>query len=321
MGQSSFADALLPPGFGRNEKLERISGLIDWPRLERLVGSARSGETGRPPYAAISMLKALLLQQMYDLSDPALEEALLDRVSFRRFCGFALDAATPDETTLCRFRNALKDAGLGEALFQEVLRQLEAAGFVLKTGTLIDATLVRCAVRPPPPGSTPRDQESRSPHDPDANWTREGKARRLFFGYKAHIGIDQGSGLIRSRALTGAKTYESEVADALVMGDERAVYADKAYEKHARRAALKARGARDRIQHRRTRSQKQLPHWQSVRNKLIGRIRGAIERTFSVLKRRYGFVRMRYLGLKANAFHLDLTAIAFNLRTIAAKSR
>jgi transposase, IS5 family len=188
---------------------------------------------------------------MYDLSDPALEEALLDRVSFRRFCGFALDAATPDETTLCRFRNALKDAGLGEALFQEVLRQLEAAGFVLKTGTLIDATLVRCAVRPPPPGSTPRDQESRSPHDPDANWTREGKARRLFFGYKAHIGIDQGSGLIRSRALTGAKTYESEVADALVMGDERAVYADKAYEKHARRAALKARGARDRIQHRR----------------------------------------------------------------------
>jgi len=97
MGQSSFADALLPPGFGRNEKLERISGLIDWPRLERLVGSARSGETGRPPYAAISMLKALLLQQMYDLSDPALEEALLDRVSFRRFCGFALDGATPDE--------------------------------------------------------------------------------------------------------------------------------------------------------------------------------------------------------------------------------
>jgi transposase, IS5 family len=106
MGQSSFVDALLPPGFGRNEKLERISGLIDWPRLERLVGSARSGETGRPPYAAKSMLKALLLQQMYDLSDPALEEALLDRVSFRRFCGFALDAATPDETTLCRFRNA-----------------------------------------------------------------------------------------------------------------------------------------------------------------------------------------------------------------------
>jgi transposase, IS5 family len=108
-GQSSFVDGLLAPGFGQNEKLERISGLIDWPRLERLVASARSGETGRPPYAAISMVKALLLQQMYDLSDPALEEALLERVSFRRFCGFALDGATPDETTLCRFRKPMRN--------------------------------------------------------------------------------------------------------------------------------------------------------------------------------------------------------------------
>lgn len=265
------------------------------------------------------MLKALLLQQWYGLSDPGLEEALLDRVSFRRFCGFALDAATPDETTLCRFRNALKEAGLGEAVFNEVLRQLEVAGFVLKTGTLIDATLVQCAVRPPPTGSTPRDQESRSPHDPDANWTRRGPQRRLFFGYKAHLGVDQGSGLIRSRILTPAKTYESEVADALIRGDERAVYADKAYEKRARREALKARGIKDRIQHRRTSAQRELPHWQAVRNKLIGRIRGAIERTFSVLKRRYGFARMRYRGLAANAAHLDLIITAFNLRTAAAK--
>jgi transposase, IS5 family len=318
--QPSFVDALLPVGFGRNAKLERISGLIDWSRIERLVSAVRPGETGRPPYAALSMLKALLLQQWYGLSDPGLEEALLDRVSFRRFCGFALDAATPDETTLCRFRNALKEAGLGQAVFQEVLGQLETAGFVLKAGTLIDATLVQCAVRPPPSGSTPRDRESRSPHDPDANWTRRGPHRRLFFGYKAHLGVDQGSGLIRSRVLTPAKTYESEVADALICGDERAVYADKAYEKRARRAALKAHGVKDRIQHRRTNVQKELPHWQTVRNKLIGRIRGAIERTFSVLKRRYGFSRMRYRGLAANACHLDLIIIAFNLRTAAANA-
>jgi len=89
--------------------------------------------------------------------------------------------------------------------------------------------------------------------------------------------------------LTPAKTYESEVADALILGDEWAVYADKAYEKRTRREALKARGVKDRIQHRRTRGQRELPHWQTVRNKLIGRIRSAVERTFSVLKRRYGF--------------------------------
>jgi IS5 family transposase len=96
-----------------------------------------------------------------------MEEALLDRVSFRRFCGFTLGASTPDETTLCRHRNALKAAGLGDHLFAETLRQLESAGFVLKQGTLIDAKLVESAVRSPPSGSTPREVESRSALDPD----------------------------------------------------------------------------------------------------------------------------------------------------------
>lgn len=318
MAQDSFIEALLPAGFGRNERLERISGLIDWGRLAVLIRKVRPGETGRPPYEPLTMFKALLLQQWYGLSDPGLEEALLDRVSFRRFCGFALDSQTPDETTLCRFRNALQQAGLGDALFQEVLRQLEAAGYVLRTGTLIDATLVQSSGRTPASGSTPREVESRSSHDPEANWTRQGPKRQLFFGYKAHIAIDQGSGLIRARKLTGAKTYESQVADDLVLGDEKAVYADKAYEKRARRQALKARGIKDRIQHRRNKHQKTLPRWQAVRNKLIGRVRQAIERTFSQLKGRYGFTRMRYAGITANAFHLDLISIAYNLRTAAA---
>jgi IS5 family transposase len=317
VGQDSFIDAFLPRSIGRNDHLERISGLIDWSRIAALVNEVRPGDTGRPPYAALSMFKALLLAQWYGLSDPGLEEALLDRVSFRRFCGLGLDQATPDETTLCRFRNALRRAGLGERLFQEVLAQLEKAGFVLKKGTLIDATLVRSSGRTPPSGSTPRDVESRSAHDPDANWTRHGKGRQLFFGYKAHLAVDQGSGLIRGRKLTGAKTYESEVADELVQGDEKAIYADKAYEKQARRQALKAAGIKDRIQHRRTRVQKTLGHWPTLRNKLIGRIRQAIERTFSQLKGRYGLRRARYSGMAANAFHLDLIAIAYNLRTAA----
>lgn len=318
MSQTSFVDAFLPAGFGRNARLERISGLIDWGPVARLVGQVRAGETGRPPYAPLSMFKALLLQQWHDLSDPGLEEALLDRVSFRRFCGFALDADTPDETTLCRFRNALKEAGLGEALFGEVLGQLEAAGFVLKRGTLIDATLVECASRRPADGSTPRGVESRSPREAGADWTRRGPARRTFFGYKAHLGVDQGSGLVRRRVLTGAKTYESEVAEALIAGDEKAVYADKAYEKRERREALKARGVKDRIQHRRNKHMKALSPWRVRRNKLIARVRCAIERTFAQLKRVYGLRRMRYAGLEACAFHLDVKLIAFNLRTAAA---
>ena len=315
--QASFVDALLPTGFGRNQRLERISGLLDWSPIAALVAPVRAGETGRPPYRALAMFRALLLQQWYGLSDPGLEEALLDRVSFRRFCGFALEEETPDETTICRFRNALKEAGLGEALFGEVARQLDAAGFMVKSGTLIDASLVESAVRRPPDGSTPRGEESRSPHDADANWTRHGDKRRLFFGYKLHVGVDRGSGLIRSRRLTPAKVYESEVADDLVLGDERAVYADKAYEKRARRQALKARGIKDRIQHRRSRMQPALPHWQAVRNTLIGRVRSGVERVFAELKRGYGLRRLRYRGLAANAFHIDLMAIAYNLRRAA----
>jgi IS5 family transposase len=122
MRQESFIDALLPAGFGRNERLERIDGLIDWEGVVRLIGKVRSGETGRPPYEPLAMFKALLLQQWYGLSDPGLEEALLDRVSFRRFCGLALDAATPDETTLCRFRDAGSQFGADAAV------GLDAAG-------------------------------------------------------------------------------------------------------------------------------------------------------------------------------------------------
>jgi IS5 family transposase len=319
MDQRGFAESFLPAGFGRNARLERIAGLLDWGRIEVLVEQVRAGGTGRPPYRALAMFRALLLQQWYGLSDPGLEEALSDRVSFRRFCGLSLEEATPDETTLCRFRLALSRKGLGEALFAEVSRQLDAAGYLIKTGTLIDASLVQAAVRRPPDGSTPRGTESRSPHDPDANWTRAGKRRQPFFGYKMHIGIDQASGLIRSRRLTPAKVYESEVADDLVLGDEGAVYADKAYEKHSRRKALKARGIKDRIQHRRSRGQPQLPRWQTIRNKLIGRIRSAVERTFSELKRgSYGFTRMRYRGLARCSTHLDLAIIAYNLRRAAA---
>lgn len=102
--QLSLADAFVDARLGSNEKLERIDGLIDWSRLEELVSDVRPGETGRPPYPALSMLKALYLQALYDLSDPGMEEALLDRLSFRRFCGFGLDERTPDETTICRFR-------------------------------------------------------------------------------------------------------------------------------------------------------------------------------------------------------------------------
>ena len=309
-GQLGLAEAFMAPGLGQNKTLSKIDGLVKWSRFEKLLAKLRTGERGRPPYPALSMFKALLLQQWYRLSDPELEEALADRLSFRRFCGFALEDTVPDETTICRFRQALAAAGLEDKLLGELTRQLEKRGLILKSGTMVDATLVGAAVSPPNEraGAT-------SAVDPDAAWTK--KNNKAHFGYKAHIATDQGSGLIRRAKLTPAKTYESEVADALICGDEQAVYADRAYEQKARRARLKAMGIKDRIIHRRNKHQKALPRWQARRNKLIAPIRAEVERTFGLMKRLYGYTRVRYFSQRANALQLELMCIAINLRRAA----
>lgn len=312
-GQLGWAEAFMASGLGMNPKLEKIGGLVKWYRFEKLLAGVRPGASGRPPYAALSMFKALLLQQWYGLSDPGLEEALSDRLSFRRFCGFTLDETTPDETTICRFRQALIAAGLRDRLLAELNRQLERHGFLLKQGTMIDATLVAAQAAPPAPAEG---AGAKSPHDPDADWTRQnGKAH---FGYKAHVAMDQGSRLIRRALLTPAKVYESEVAEALICGDERAVYADRAYEHKDRRRRLRAQGIKDRIMHRRHKHQAALPRWQQRRNALIAPIRATVEHLFGVMKRSYGYRRVRYFSLARNALHLELLCIAINLRRAAA---
>lgn len=306
-GQVDLGQAFLSPDLGRNIRLERIVGAFDWGAVEGLVREIYSARTGRPSWPPLTLVKALLLQQWYGLSDPGLEEALGDRLSFRRFVGLGLDEGSPDHSTLSRFRKQLRERGLDKALFEEIERQLERKGLLVKAGTLMDATLVEAAVRKPgsPAGS-------RSTCDPDADWTLKGG--KSYFGYKAHLGVDQGSGLIRRAELTSAKVYESEVADALICGDEAAVYADKAYEKRGRRLRLKAAGVKDRIMHRGHKHQSALPHWQAVRNKLISPIRSAVERVFGTFKRGYGYRRVRYRGLLANLVELRLLCIAFNLR-------
>lgn len=310
-GQLGFTEAFMDPRLGTNAKLSRIETLIDWGRIEALMKPVRSGRKGRPPYAPLSMMKALYLAAMYDLSDPALEEALLDRLSFRRFCGFALDAATPDETTLCRFR---KDAGpLARACFEEINAQLEARGLILKKGTLMDATLV--AARRNPPRSRATKPGQGDAHEPGASWTRKGG--RAFFGYKAHAGVDKGSLIVRRFELTGARTSDSEAADALISWDERAVYGDRAYPQKARRAALKAAGIKDRIAQRRNKHQPSLSPRQERRNKLIARHRAPVEAVFSRLKNRYGRRRARSPRPACTLFDLAAAFTVHNLERAA----
>jgi IS5 family transposase len=309
MWQASLIEAFLGPRVGSNEHLERMDALVDWRPIEALARSLRAGSVGRPPYPLLAMIKLLYLQALYDLSDPGLEAALLDRLSFRRFCGLALDGDTPDETTILRFRHAAAEAKVLEACFAEVNRQLEAMGFIAKKGTLMDATLI-AATHNPPKYSAGAGAEH--PREPGATWTRKnGKAH---FGYKGHVGMDEGSGIVRKAVFTGAKVNDSEVADELISWDETAVYGDKAYPKKERRAALKAARIKDRIAKRRHKSEPPLTARQKLRNDLIARRRAPVEGVFSQLKRLYGWYRTRCYTLARNAADFYATLTVFNLK-------
>jgi IS5 family transposase len=310
--QLGLAEAFASTKLGRNERLERVAAEVKWYRFEKLLQKLEPEAAGRPPFNPLLMFKALLLQQWYALSDAQLEEALNDRVSFRRFVGLGLEADAPDHTTLCRFRNRLVEAQLIERLFAEFDRQIEGRGFVLKQGTMVDATLVEAACGRPPRGA---DAEAT---DPDARFAKKEGRSGSSYGYKAHVGVDQGTRLIRSAVLTPANVNETTVADALIRGDERAVYADKAYAKQARREWLKAAGIKDRIMHKSWGGGPALTRWQQRRNTLIAVIRASVETVFAVLKRRMAYYRVRYIGLAKNAAHLLLLALAYNMRRASA---
>jgi IS5 family transposase len=320
MGQLDFADSLVADG--ATTALDRISALVDWSEVAGVLSGMRSGSMGAPGYPALMLFKALLLQQWHGLSDPELEIALKDRLSFRRFLGVSLSERLPDHCSLWRFRQQLAESGLAERAFTIITAQIERAGFVLKRGTLIDATLIRSAVNPPPPPAAlapdadgrPASKLVRHPDDPEAAWTR--KQGRHFFGYKAHLAMDLGSRIIRRVTLTPANINDSVPADRLICGDEATVWADKAYDSKARRALLKRMGIRDAIA-RRSNRWHEPSRWFVRRNAVISHYRAPIEPMFSLLKNVYGFARARYRGVLRNATALLLAATAINLKRFA----
>lgn len=315
--QLGFLGAFAPANLGRNDRLDRMEGVAKWYRFEKLLKKLVPEGPGRPPYEPLVMFKALLLANLYSLSDAELEQQLNDRISFRRFVGLPLDAVMPDHTTLCRFRNRLVEAGLLEKLFAEFNRQLENNGLILKRGTVIDATLIECASARPHHSDDDDDDDDAAAGpggDPDARFAKRAGKPGSVYGYKAHIATDQDSQLIRKAEMTAANVNDTVVADRLICFDEKAVYADKAYSSRARRALLKAAGIKDRIMHKSWGGGPALTRWQLRHNKLISPIRSRVETTFAVFKRHMGFRRGRYVGLAKNQAHLFLIALAYNLR-------
>jgi len=311
-GQFSFAEALMATGAGRNDQLERLHGLVRWYRFEKLLSGLRSEGPGRAAWPVLVMFKALLLQALYGLSERELETALDDRLSFRRFVGLSIEDTVPDHTTLNRFRNGLAQAGLLETLFSELDRQLDQAGMILRRGTMLDATLIEAVSAPP---RKDRDgQETRPGQDPDAAFAkRSGKAGSTY-GYKAHVGVDEGSGLIRSLITTPANINDTTPADDLILGDEKVVWADAAYHTHARQDRLRQAGVKPRLMRRANKHHPDLPPRLKRYNRLIARRRAAVETTFATLKNRMGLRVIRYVGLAKASAQMLLAAMAFNLR-------
>lgn len=306
-GQMGLAEAFLGGRvLGSSGALDRIGALVKWYRFEKLLGGFNHAGPGHPGWPALVLYKALLVQSLYGLSDRELEEALADRLSFRRFCGLSLEEAIPDHTVLNRFRNALIARGLLDRLFAELDRQLDKAGVMVKRGTMLDASLIEATAAPGADG--------RSAVDPDARFGgQRTKGGGFTFGYKAHVGVDLGSGLIRAVATTPANVNDTTPADQLIRGDEREVYADAAYDTHARRARLNAIGIKSRIA-RRPNKHHPLSGRLKRYNRLIARRRAAIETTFATFKQRMRLTRIRYAGLVKAAAQITLAAIAFNMR-------
>ena len=313
-GQFSFVDALMPAGVGRNDRLDKLDGLIKWYRFEKVLARMReAGSAGRPAYGSLLMFKALLLQSLYGLSDSELEDALIDRLSFRRFVGLGLAEQVPDHTTLCRFRNRLIEAGILEKLFGELDKQLDNAGLILRRGTMLDATVIETTSARPLFGSP-----EAKPSDPDAGFTRRQGKSGSSYGYKAHVAVDEESGLIRTILTTPANVNDTVPADLLICGDERAVMADAAYHTHARERDLKNRGIKARLMRRPNKHHPSLSPRLKKLNQLIARRRAAVETTFATLKRRMGLGVIRYRGLAKAAAQVMIAAIAFNMRRWAA---
>ena len=315
--------------------LDAVDQFLDWTRIERKLKKKlrRSEENcaGVKPYPALCMFKILLLQSWYELSDLDMEMALVDRYSFSRFVGISLDEDVPDHTTICRFRNLLAEKKLLQKLLNEVNGQLAAQGKLVKTGCVVDATIISSAARPRKQVdvetvAVDREEDTGSActvtvsysNDAEAAWTRKGS--RYYYGYKGHMAVDSGNGFILTGHVTPANCSDTTEMKRLVrsarLPKKTRVYADKGFCSQSNREVLRKRQLKNGIMDKATRSHA-LTDRQKHRNRLISSARGIVERGFGTLKRCYGLHLARYLGvLKVEAEFL-LAAIAFNLKKAA----
>jgi IS5 family transposase len=287
----------------REEFLAEMDRIVPWDKLVSVVEPYYyTGERGRPPVGLERMLRLYCLGHWYDLSDPALEEALYDIEAMRRFVGIDLGREpAPDETTICKFRHLLERHDLGSAIFHEINAHLGAQGIQVSGGTIVDATIIDA------PSSTKNQDKQR---DPEMRQTRKGN--QWYFGMKGHFGVDSRTKLIHAVVVTAANTHDGKVLPELLHGEETRVWGDSAY--IGQRAAIReaAPQARDYTQRKACRH-RALTEAERTANRYKSKTRARVEHPIGVIKRVFGFRKVRYRGLAKNANRLFVASALANL--------
>ena len=287
-------------------KLGRLEAVVPWERLAEPIRATYNNNTakgGAPNVPVVMMLKVVMLQKWFNLSDPAMEGMLLDRISFRAFIGLNMTDATIDETTIVRFRGRLREHGLMATLFDDVVAHLRERGVIVEAGTLVDATIIEA-----PRGKKTGDGLGHTKQK-SASYTK--KHGRTYFGYKAHIATDRRA-MIKDYVFDTARVHDARHIDPLIEHETESVYADSAYMDKARKKRLEDAGVLCGIIERRVRGQDALTDAQKAHNRRCASIRAFVEHPFAWIKRLGGFMRTRYRGLERNALDFGLAAIAYN---------
>ena len=274
----------------RERFLSEMDRVIPWARLLELIEPHyHRGKTGRQPHDLERMLRIYFLQQWFDLSDPQAEDAIYDSESMRRFAGVELgEDKIPDESTILRFRHLLEKHRLTEAIFEEVKDLLTEQGLLLRSGTIVDATIIAA------PSSTKNAEGKR---DPEMKQTRKGNA--WHFGMKLHIATDVRGRVHHVTATHAAASDIGQLPD-LLHGEESVIYGDQAYWKEADRQAFEASGVRYRVNRRAPGGNKNLSErWRKI-NRIRSRTRACCEHPFRVVKQLWGFQKTRYRGIAKN---------------------
>jgi len=310
MRQTTFASLGAGTGFERYAKptrraafLAEMDRVVPWAALVALIAPhyPKPGN-GRPPIPLERMLRIHLLQHWFNLSDPAAEEALYESPTMRAFAGVDLGREpAPDETTICRFRHLLEAHDLGARMFAAVLDHLEAKGLKISTGTIVDATIIHA------PSSTKNAGQAR---DPEMHQTKKGN--QWYFGMKGHFGVDSRLKLFHSVVATAANVHDSEVLGDLLHGEETRVWGDQAYLGQSKVIREHAPRAQD-FTNRRHRHRGALDEAERARNRAKSSVRAKVEHSIGVIKRVFGFAKVRYRGLAKNACRLFVACALANL--------